>query len=124
MSQAASQWAAFARDVADNGKVWTVRDSGGFPAPLTSSGKRAQPFWSSLSRVRKIISTVSAYSSFEPFELSWTEFRDNWLPGLERDGLLIGVNWSGPRAIGYDVTSQEVLARIQYELSKEAKQDA
>ena len=124
MSQAASQWATFARDVAAHGKVWTVKDSGGFPAPLTSSGKRAQPFWSSLSRVKKIISTVPAYAGFEPFELSWPEFRDKWLPGLERDGLLIGVNWSGPRAAGYDVTSQEVLARIQHEQSKEAKTNA
>ena len=104
MSQAASQWATFARDVAAHGKVWTVKDSGGFPAPLTSSGKRAQPFWSSLSRVKKIISTVPAYAGF--------------------DGLLIGVNWSGPRAAGYDVTSQEVLTRIQHEQSKEAKTNA
>jgi len=124
MSQVALQWAAFARDIATHGKVWTVKDSGGFPSPLTSSGKRAQPFWSSLSRVKQIISTVPAYSGFEPFELSWLDFRDKWLPGLERDGLLVGVNWSGPRAVGYDVTSQEVLARVQYELDKEAKTNA
>lgn len=45
-------------------------------------------------------------------------FRDNWLSGLERDGLLVGVNWSGPYALGYDVAPKDVRARIDYELTK------
>ena len=118
MSQAASQWAVFARDVAAREKVWTIRDRGGFPPPLTASGKRAHPFWSSLERVEAIIRTVPAYSGFEPFEISWQKFRDAWLPGMERDGLLVGVNWSGPRALGYDIDPPEVLERIEFELSQ------
>src|SRR5262245_53577377 len=43
MSQAASQAWAFYREVAKTRLVWTVRDECGFPAPMTSSGKRAQP---------------------------------------------------------------------------------
>ena len=30
------------------------------------------------------------------------------MPGLERDGLLIGVNWTGPRFTGYDVEPEHV----------------
>ncbi len=119
MSQAASQCSAFARDVAKHGLVWTVRDDGGFPAPKTTDGNRAMPFWSSLSRVDRIIATVPAYAGFQPFQISWDLFRDNWLPGLERDGILVGVNWSGPRALGYDVAPKDVRARIDYELSKQ-----
>jgi len=118
MSQAASQYAAFARDVAEHGSVWTIRDEGGFPSPKTSDGNRAIPFWSSLSRVERIIATVPAYAGFHPFEITWELFRDNWLPGMERDGLLVGVNWSGPRAVGYDIAPKDVRARIDYELSK------
>lgn len=118
MSQAASQYGAFARDVAEHGRVWTVRDDGGFPAPKTTDGHRAMPFWSSLSRVERIIDTVPAYAGFEPFEITWDIFRDNWLPGLERDGLRVGVNWSGPRALGYDLAPEDVRARIDYELTK------
>ena len=117
MSQAASQYAAFARDVAEHGRVWTLRDDGGFPSPKTPDGNRAMPFWSSLSRVERIIATVTAYAGFQPFEISWDLFRDKWLPGLERDGLLVGVNWSGPRALGYDLAPKDVRARIEYELS-------
>ena len=74
MSQAGSQAWAFYRDVAKNRKVWTIRDAGGFPAPLTPGGKRSQPFWSSLSRVQKVINTVPSYAEFEPYEISWEKF--------------------------------------------------
>jgi hypothetical protein len=75
MSHAALQWTAFAREVAAHRRLWTVEDDVGYPAPLTSSGARAQPFWSGLSRVERIIATVPAYSVFKPLELSWEEFR-------------------------------------------------
>lgn len=121
MTQAASQWAAFARDVAKNRRVWTVEDDVGHPAPMTSSGKRAMPFWSSLRRVETIIKKVPAYAGFRPVEVSWEKFRDVWLVDLERDGLLIGVNWSGPRALGYDIEPKDVRTRVEYEIARLSK---
>lgn len=44
--------------------------------------------------------------------LPLTEWRERWLPGLARDGLRVGLNWSGARATGYDYTPEEVLARL------------
>ena len=118
MSQSASQAAAFYRDVAAGRRVWTVKDDGGFPVPKTPSGERAQPFWSSLSRVERIIQTVPAYAGFRPHELSWEEFRDRWIPGLTKDGLKIGVNWSGAHATGYDVEPASVQKAVEYEISQ------
>lgn len=114
MSQSASQAAIFYREVAASGRLWTVRDSDGFPAPKNSSGQRAQPFWSSLSRVQKIIGSVPAYSGFEPVELEWSVFESRWVPGLSKDGLLVGVNWSGPKATGYDVEPEQVAKNVQH----------
>ena len=74
------------------------------------------PFWSSLSRVQKIIGNVPAYAKFEPHELSWEEFRDAWLPGLKKDGELAGANWSGPRAKGYDVEPETVREAIEFQI--------
>jgi hypothetical protein len=88
MSQAASQAAAFYRDVAKTGLVWTVRDASGFPAPAGTSNKRAMPFWSSRARAAKIVATVPAYAGFEIVELTVEVFKEKWLPGLENDGLL------------------------------------
>ena len=113
MSQAASQAWAFYRDVAQNRKVWTVRDEGDFLAPKTSGGSRAQPFWSSLSLVQRIIRTVPAYGSCEPYEVSWEDFCAKWVPGLVRDGINIGVNWSGPRAVGFDIAADRVRQSVE-----------
>jgi hypothetical protein len=70
------------------------------------------PFWSLRSRAEKVITTVPAYEGFELVELTLAEFRSRWLPGLERDGLRVGLNWSGPRATGYDVHPSEVAAAL------------
>jgi hypothetical protein len=113
MSQVASQAALFYRDVARTGEIWTIRDAGGFPAPMNSEGQRSQPFWSSRSRVEKIIETVPAYTGFEPYRVSWADFVARWVPGLKRDGILVGVNWSGPRALGYDMESEAVQRNVE-----------
>ena len=113
MSQAASQAMAFYRQVAKEKRLWTVRDAGGFPAPMTASGQRAQPFWSSLSRVEKIIKTVPAYREFEPYEISWDDFCKKWVPGLSKDGQLVGVNWSGRRAVGYDLEPERLKLSVE-----------
>jgi len=83
---------------------------------MNSEGKRAQPFWSSLSRVELIKKNVPAYAAFEPHEISWEAFRDRWLPGLKKEGILIGVNWSGDRAKGYDIDSDFVREAIEIQL--------
>lgn len=114
MGQSASQAAAFYKEVGINRKLWTCKDSGGNPAPKTSSGKRAMPFWSSLSRVQKIIKTMPAYSVFEPQELTWEEFKEKWAPDLTNNNLLIGVNWSGKEATGYDLEPKDVVSHVDY----------
>lgn len=119
MSQAASQAWAFYREVARLGRVWTIRDKRGIPAPLNPSGQRAMPFWSTLSRAERFIESVAEYRSFRPEEVSWEVFRDKWLVGLEADGLLAGVNWSGPRGVGFDLEPHEVRRNVEEELRRQ-----
>ena len=112
MSVAAAQAASFYAEAIEGAAVWTIRDDGGFPAPKNGAGKRAMPFWSKESRALRIIKNVPAYAEFETFRIELSEFTEGWLPGLDRDGLQIGLNWSGGRAIGYDVEPNEVLDRL------------
>lgn len=113
MSQAASQAAIFYRDVEATGKLWTLKDEGGFPAPKNSEGIRTMPFWSSKSRVELIIKNVAAYNDFEPVEISIDEFYNCWLMKLKADGQLVGVNWSGKNAIGYDLKPEILIKWIR-----------
>ena len=71
------------------------------------------PFWSSRSRVERIIASVPAYAGFEVDEIGLPAFLESWLPELERDDLLVGVNWSGPRAVGYDMTPGELRRNLE-----------
>jgi hypothetical protein len=66
-----------------------------------------------LPRVEKIIRNVEAYSEFEPYELSWKEFSEKWVPGLTKDGILVGVNWSGSKATGFDIEPETVKSNVE-----------
>ena len=116
MSNAASHAHAFYRQVAKEGRLWTVRDADGYPAPKNSKGKRSLPFWSSLSRVQKILKTVPAYSKFEAVEFTWEQFRDEWIPSIKNDDMLVGVNWSGPHASGYDIDTDFVRRAVEIQI--------
>lgn len=39
-------------------------------------------------------------------------WRHSELPALDLDGFLVGINWSGPRLVGWDFTPTEVLNRL------------
>ena len=51
-------------------------------------------------------------------DVNLDDFKNKWLVGLDKDGLLVGVNWSGKRATGYDVEPLQVLQNIEFQLSK------
>jgi hypothetical protein len=118
MGASAAHAAAFYDESARHGSVWTVRDAGGVPAPLNGSGRRAMPFWSLESRADAIVRGATAYTGFEAQRIPLEEFRERWLPGLARDGLLVGLNWSGVRATGYDVEPREAEAGIASRLAR------
>jgi hypothetical protein len=65
------------------------------------------PFWSSRDRAERA-GSAEQFARCQPRRLSLTEFEERWLPGLERDGLLVGVNWTGARFTGYDVEPADV----------------
>lgn len=113
VSVAAAQADAFYRELIAAELVYGVRDDGGFPAPMTSSGERAMPFWSKRSRAQRIIDNVEAYGGMTIVEFTLSEWLEKWVPGLERDGLLIGLNWSGEGAIGYDLTPSDLLRNLE-----------
>jgi hypothetical protein len=113
MSTASLQAASFYREVAEHQVVWAIKDEGGFPAPFGDEQRRSMPFWSSQARARKVISSVPAYQGFAPVAITWSEFVERWVPGLTKDGLLVGVNWSGERATGYDIEADVVRKNVE-----------
>ncbi len=99
---------AFYEEVLSGGEVWTVKDANGIPAPVGTDGARAMPFWSKRSRAARVIDNVPAFDGFEPTPVPLEEWRSRWLPGLAKDRLLVGLNWSGGQATGFDLAPEAV----------------
>lgn len=108
MSLSGAHKAAFRREVPQEGRVWAIRDADGFPAPGDAEGGRAMPFWSKPTRARRVVEQVPGYGGFDVVEIAFGEWLESWLPGLDRDGLLVGVNWAGAKATGFDLTPAQV----------------
>ncbi|MFE5211899.1 DUF2750 domain-containing protein [Streptomyces sp. NPDC056600] len=110
MSQSGAQAAAFFRDVVRSEVVWFVRDDGGIPAVRESDGTRCLPFWSTSARAERAarIWGQGLWVASMPVE-SW---RDVELPDAVEQGRRIGINWSGPRLVGWSFTPEEVSARL------------
>ena len=73
------------------------------------------PFWSLRSRAERVVASVPAYAGFEIVEIDLTGFVERWLPDLAKNGLHVGLNWSGKRATGYDLPANDVLERLSAE---------
>lgn len=110
MSQSGSQAAAFFRDVCQSRVVWLVRDDDGSPAPLSADGTRSLPFWSTSARAQRAAKIWGHGLRVESVPLDTWLDRD--LPDAAREGYKIGINWSGPRLVGWDFTPREVLNRL------------
>ena len=108
MSLSAAHTAAFRREVLVESRVWSIRDAVGHPAPQDPAGRRAMPFWSKPSRAGRVVGAGPAYRGFDVVEIPVDDWLDSWLPGLQRDGLLVGVNWAGARATGLDLAPTQV----------------
>ncbi|MFJ2792235.1 MULTISPECIES: DUF2750 domain-containing protein [unclassified Streptomyces] len=110
MSQSGSQAAAFFRDVSKSRVVWLVRDDEGSPTHLSADGTRGLPFWSTPPRAQRAAKIWRRGLRVDSMPLdTWS---DLVLPDAARDGLVIGVNWSGPRLVGWSFTPGEVLDRL------------
>jgi hypothetical protein len=109
MSLSGAHRAAFRREVPPEGRVFSIRDRGGFPAPKDAHGNRALPFWSKSSRAQKVVDQVAAYRGFDVVEIDVGDWLERWLPGLHSDGYLAGINWAGARATGYDMAPTQVI---------------
>lgn len=116
MSAAASQYAKFREQVAREGKIFTFTDGGEYLVYLIG-GREVIPFWSSRSRLSTIQKRFPKYHTHAVAEMSLNEFL-RWLPDLERQGIHVGVNWSGERLTGYDVRPSELAEGITYWLKE------
>lgn len=108
MSLSGAHKAAFRREAPREGRVFSLRDAGGYPITRDDDGHRALPFWSKSSRAERVAGQVTAFAGFDVVAIPLDDWLTRWLPGLGRDDVLIGLNWAGPRATGFDLPALTV----------------
>jgi hypothetical protein len=118
VGQSGSQAAAFFREVTRHRLVWFVRDDQGSPAPKAESGQRVFPYWSSQARAQRAARIWGHGLRTESIPLD--PWRGVVLPDLAGDDCLIGINWTGPRLVGWEFTVPEVLNRLDHALGEGA----
>lgn len=106
---------AFYREVAATHELWTVIHAEGADSAPTwpaGQGMSIRPFWSSESRAKKMINGPLARRGFKVHELHWDEFVSSIAPAMNHAKQLVGVNWSGPRARGYNIPANDVIRNV------------
>jgi hypothetical protein len=77
---------------------------------------RVQPFWSSRSRVERIVKSSRAYRGFTPVALKLRQPPIAEIDPRELDGMDLGENRSGPNVSGYDLPPSVVREAIEWQI--------
>ncbi|MDP3821199.1 MAG: DUF2750 domain-containing protein [Burkholderiales bacterium] len=103
---------AFYREVAKYNDVFTL-GKGGVPMLVQGAAGSVLPVWSSRSRAEKIVANASGFSGLTILGMPWDEFEKTQVPQLERQSILLGINWGGKAANGYEVAPQFVTESVR-----------
>src|SRR5690242_6780935 len=116
MSIAAAQYDKFREQVVAEGRVFTFTDGGELLVYPVRTGETV-PFWSSRSRLETIQRRLPKYQQWAITELSFAEFWQR-LAQLERERIQVGVNWSGAKLTGYNVSVAQLRRDLSYWLDR------
>jgi hypothetical protein len=120
---------SFVAEAVERGAVWALQNEEGYAwcESEEEDGANALIFWSSPEAA--IAVQQSEFTEYAPEELPLSQFLFGWLPGMNDDEVLVGVNWT-PQLEGLEVEPdflqelllealpEETLARYQSELEE------
>ncbi len=86
--------------------VWGLKNKVGWAvAPSNDDDKTIMMFWSD--RAYAAQCAKEEWSDYEPTAILLEKFLAAWLPGLDKDGMLVGTNWNA-HLIGLEVSPQQL----------------
>jgi hypothetical protein len=120
MAIAAAQASEFYKQFVTGGKVFTFDDGNGYVV-FPVRDLEVIPLWSSRSRCLKIQELQAKYARWTISEQTLQEFLAKTLPLLEEEEIQVGINWSGKRLTGYDVSVADVRRNLRHLLDEKSK---
>lgn len=115
MSSAGAQANKFYEEVSKNKALWFAESVKGIALELDlKDGKVSFPLWSSKSRIIQLKKlNPELLGSFSPREISWASFKEVLVPILKEKDRLVGVNLSGQKISGFDITVDSVIRQVE-----------
>lgn len=105
---------AFYREVFASGELFGVEHEETGPVVWHLAGDvHARPFWSARSRAVRMLDGPLRRKGLVIQVMTWPEFVGSVVPSMEAEGLLVGVNWAGMRARGYNLEPRAVVEAVE-----------
>jgi len=120
MSTAALRANAFYVQVAKDRAVFSFSDEDSMLV-FRIGNQDVRPFWSSRSRIEKVQAEHPKYAAFIIDEVPLDRFLQRTLQLLDEGKIHIGVNWSGARLTGYDISPKDLRRNIVYWQDRDAE---
>jgi hypothetical protein len=115
MGNGGAQATKFYEEVSENLSLWFTERADGTALELDIKGNRVSfPLWSSKSRINRLKKlNPELLQGFEPREITWDFFKEVLVPILRKKNRLVGVNLSGKRLSGFDMSVDQVIRQVE-----------
>lgn len=109
----------FVQRVVASREVWGLKNVDGWvcsESTMDESGNRGvMPFWSDRAYAKQC--AREDWTDYEPTQISLDKFLERWLPGMAKDGLIVGTNWNAALC-GHEILPLELKGEIERVLEK------
>jgi hypothetical protein len=108
----------FVKTVKETGLVWglKVEDDWAVCESNEYEDQMVFPFWSNEADAR--IHCEDEWAEYAPATIALDEFAQDWLVGMDEDGLLVGTNWDAELS-GMEVEPMELAEALGYEVEED-----
>lgn len=115
MSSAGAQANKFYEEVSKNRSLWFAENARGTALEFDVRDNLVSfPLWSSRSRIARLRKlNPDLLDDFTAREISWISFKEDLVPILRDKERMIGVNYSGKKLSGFDISIDAVIRQVE-----------
>lgn len=103
----------FVKRCAEHEEVWALRDQEGWVTSAQDDGSPMLPVWPHPTYARAC--ATDAWAGAEPEAIALDEWLDDWLPGMEEDGLNVSVFPISPSLVSISVPHADLRRDLEAE---------
>jgi hypothetical protein len=101
----------FIEGIQESGRVWGLQSAEGWMVVDSTEYEDSEvmPFWSDEAYAG--VHCSGEWADFKPVAMDLAEFVEDWLVGMDEDGVLVGPNWNADLE-GLEIEPMEIAKRL------------